>query len=75
MWHLRRLVAGLSPRRSGFDPGSVYVGFVVGKWHWDRFFSEYFGFPLSISFHRCSFKMEKQEKPHHLHHLPHVVAQ
>jgi hypothetical protein len=23
------------------------------KWHWDRFFSEYFGFPLSISFHRC----------------------
>jgi hypothetical protein len=24
------------------------------KWHWDRFFSEYFFFPLSISFHRCS---------------------
>jgi hypothetical protein len=24
------------------------------KWHWDRFFPEYFGFPLSISFHRCS---------------------
>jgi hypothetical protein len=22
------------------------------KWHWDRFFPEYFGFPLSISFHR-----------------------
>jgi hypothetical protein len=22
------------------------------KWHWDRFFSEFFGFPLSISFHR-----------------------
>jgi hypothetical protein len=21
------------------------------KWHWDRFFSEYLGFPLSISFH------------------------
>jgi hypothetical protein len=20
------------------------------KWHWDRFFPEYFGFPLSISF-------------------------
>ena len=32
------------------------------KWHWDRFFSEYFGFPLSISFHRCSIKMQKQEK-------------
>jgi hypothetical protein len=24
------------------------------KWHWDRFFPEYFGFPLSISFRRCS---------------------
>jgi hypothetical protein len=24
------------------------------KWHWDRFFPEYFGFPLSISFHRYS---------------------
>jgi hypothetical protein len=24
------------------------------KWHWDRFFSEFFGFPLSISFHRRS---------------------
>jgi hypothetical protein len=22
--------------------------------HWDRIFPEYFGFPLSISFHRCS---------------------
>jgi hypothetical protein len=22
------------------------------KWHWDRFFSEYFGFPLSMSFHQ-----------------------
>jgi hypothetical protein len=27
------------------------VGFVVD---WDRFFSEYFGFTLSISFHRGS---------------------
>jgi hypothetical protein len=32
------------------------------KWHWDRFFSEYFGFPLSISFHRCPIKMEKQKR-------------
>jgi hypothetical protein len=32
------------------------------KWHWDRFFSEYFGFPLSISFYQCSIKMEKQKK-------------
>jgi hypothetical protein len=28
---LRRLVACLSPRRLGFDPGSVHVGFVVDK--------------------------------------------
>jgi hypothetical protein len=28
---LRRLVAGLSPRRPGFNPGSVHVGFVVDK--------------------------------------------
>jgi hypothetical protein len=26
---LRRLVAGLSPRRPGFTPGTVHVGFVV----------------------------------------------
>jgi hypothetical protein len=40
---LRRLVAGLPPRRSGFDPGLVHVGFVVEH-----------VFPLPISFHRCS---------------------
>jgi hypothetical protein len=28
---LRRLVAGLLPRRPGFDPGSVHVRFVVEK--------------------------------------------
>ena len=28
---LRRLVAGLSLRRPGFDPGSIHVGFVVNK--------------------------------------------
>jgi hypothetical protein len=28
---LRRLVAGLSPRRPGFNPGSVHMGFVVDK--------------------------------------------
>jgi hypothetical protein len=28
---LRRLFAGLSPRRPGFRPGSVHVGFVVDK--------------------------------------------
>jgi hypothetical protein len=28
---LRRLVAGLSPRRLGFDPGSVHVEFLMDK--------------------------------------------
>jgi hypothetical protein len=28
---LKRLVAGLSPRRPGFAPGSILVGFVVDK--------------------------------------------
>jgi hypothetical protein len=32
------------------------------KWHWDKFFSEYFGFPLSISFHRCSITTKRTKK-------------
>jgi hypothetical protein len=32
------------------------------KWHWDRFFLEYFGFPLSVSFHRCSVSWKKKKK-------------
>jgi hypothetical protein len=40
-----------SRRRAGFDPRLVHMRFVV-KWHWDRFFSEYSGFP--VSFHQCS---------------------
>jgi hypothetical protein len=28
---LRRLAAGLPPRKPGFDPGPVHVGFVVDK--------------------------------------------
>ena len=31
------------------------------------FFPEYFGFPLSISFHRCSIT-RKNEKTNHFHH-------
>jgi hypothetical protein len=43
---LRRLVAGIPPRRPGFDPGSVHVGFVVDKVALEQVFPEYFGFPL-----------------------------
>jgi hypothetical protein len=31
------------------------------KWHWDRFFPEYFGFPLLILFHRCSITRKKEK--------------
>jgi hypothetical protein len=51
---LRSLVAGLSPRKSGFAPGSIHVGFVVDKVALWQFFSNFFGLPLSISFHRRS---------------------
>ena len=44
---LRRLVAGLSPRRPDFDSGSVHVEFVVDKVALGQvFFPEYFSFPL-----------------------------
>ena len=36
------------------DPEPVHVGFAVDKLAWYRFFSRYFGFPLSVSFHHCS---------------------
>jgi hypothetical protein len=42
--------------------------------HWDRFFPEYFGFPLSISFCRCSITCKRTKNNHHLH-LHHRVAQ
>jgi hypothetical protein len=32
------------------------------QWHWDRFFPEYFAFPPSISFHRCSITWKNEEK-------------
>jgi hypothetical protein len=52
---LRQLAAGLSPRRPGFDAGSVHVGFVVDKVALGQVFPpEYFSFPLSVSFHPCS---------------------
>jgi hypothetical protein len=52
---LRRLVAGLSPQRPGFTPGSVYVGFVVDKVALGQVSSDFFGFSLSLSFHRVMF--------------------
>jgi hypothetical protein len=53
LW-LRRLAGGHSSRTPGFAPRSVHVGFVVDKATLGQGFSEFFGFPLSISFHRGS---------------------
>jgi hypothetical protein len=35
-------------------PGSIHVGFVVDSGTGTGFSPEFFGFPVSISFHRCS---------------------
>jgi hypothetical protein len=51
---IRRLVAGLSPQRLGFETGSDYEGFAVDRLAPDRFSFEFFVFSLSISFHRGS---------------------
>jgi hypothetical protein len=32
------------------------------KWHWDRFYPEYFGFSLSILFRRCSITCKNEKK-------------
>jgi hypothetical protein len=49
-------------RQKKKNPGSVHVGLWWTKWHWDRFFPEYFGFPLPISLHRCSITLKNGEK-------------
>jgi hypothetical protein len=49
---LRRLPAA-SPRQ-GSIPGPSTWDVWWTKWHWDRFFSEYFCFPPSITFHNQS---------------------
>jgi hypothetical protein len=52
---LRSLVAGLSPRRPVFAPGSVHVGLVVDKVALGQVFLRVFQFsPVNRSFHRRS---------------------
>jgi hypothetical protein len=52
---LRSLAAGLSPRRPGFAPGWIHVGFVVDKVALGQVFLQVLRFsPVSISFHRRS---------------------
>jgi hypothetical protein len=53
-----RLITGYSPAsHSGSPsslPGQTMCDLWWTKWRWDRSFSKSFGFPLSVSFHRCS---------------------
>jgi hypothetical protein len=51
---LRRLVAGLPPRNPKSRPCQFMWDLLWVKWHWERFFSEFFGLTLSVSFHRGS---------------------
>jgi hypothetical protein len=62
-----------TPRRAGFDTGSVHVGFVVDKVAVDRIFAEYVGFPLSGPFHRCPITRKRTKNNHY--HLRRRVAQ
>ena len=50
---LRRLV-DVPPRKPGFDPGLVRVGFVVERLALCKVISKYVGFSLSLSFYHCS---------------------
>jgi hypothetical protein len=58
---LRRLVAGLSPRRPRFDPRPVHLGFVVDKVALGQVFSLVLLFSLSISFYQCSITWKNEK--------------
>ena len=53
LYRLRRSVAGLSPRRTGFDPRPVWDLWRT-KWKWKRFFAQYFDFPPPVPLHQRS---------------------
>jgi hypothetical protein len=50
----RRLVAALSPRRPVFDPTPVNVVYVEDEVALGQDLPQYFGLPLSLSFHQYS---------------------
>jgi hypothetical protein len=63
---LRRLVA-LPPRKPGFDPGSVHVGFVMGK--------VVLGQVFPCQFHSTGAPLQGKTKKKKTNHLHHKVAQ
>jgi hypothetical protein len=50
---LRQSVAVLSPWRPGLYSSPDYAEFMVDKTTMGQVFSEYFGFHLSLLFHKC----------------------
>jgi hypothetical protein len=67
---MAQAVSRLSPRRPGFAPRSIQWDLWWTKWHWDRFFSEFFGFPQSISFH-SGLHFSENSKKYFIHPLTH----
>jgi hypothetical protein len=65
---IRRLVAGLSPWSAGFQPGSVHVGFVVGKLALRQVFLRVLGFSPVNCIPPVLHYMERRKKTNHLHH-------
>jgi hypothetical protein len=57
MPQVRRLAANISPRRSGFAPRKVHVGFVVDEVALGQFLCQPLGRPRSVSLHRCSYSL------------------
>jgi hypothetical protein len=43
----------LTADATGWIPGQFMWDLCWTKWHWDRYFSEYVNFSLSVSFHQC----------------------
>ena len=61
--HISDKIAAAAFRRAFFKPEAavfsetsvrVYQTTCWTMWRWNRFSTEYFGFPLSISFHQCA---------------------
>jgi hypothetical protein len=50
----RRFVGSLTQQKLGFDPGPVYVRYVMHKGARGQVFSKHFIFPLLLSFHKWS---------------------
>jgi hypothetical protein len=70
---LRRLAAGLPPRRPGFNPGSVHVGFMVDKVALGQVFLRVLRvFPCQ--FHSTGAPLLGKGQKNHHHHHRHLMA-